>query len=529
MIFQVVAENATQRSRLRYTTPEPGSVALDELVAAAEAGAGALAAALTTDAQPRIGLLMANGEPWLRTFLSVMRIGAVAVPLAVPAGFQNLDTYRAHVGSVAKDAALDAIVFDDTVAPAVAGLEASCAGVRFLHQSAVAADARHPVPPRVAADPSRLAVLQYTSGSTSAPKGAQLTERNVIAGIHPITHDTDWESAADVLGVWIPLFHDMGLFGALGALVRGSGVCLWTPTEFVKRPLTWLRSFAASPATALASPNFFFDYLTTAAGPVDGLDLSRWRVAFNGAEQVRWATVTAFTERFAPLGFRPETMYPVYGLAEATLPVTFPTVGDLPRKRDLDRRRLGAGMGERSVVCVGRPVTGLEVRVDAVAAAGPAIGEVQVRGAAVMSGYLNVPAADQPFTADGWLRTGDLGFLDEHGLYITGRAKDMVVVNGENYYAEDIEEVVRAAPGLDRRHCAAVPWTDEDGRESMLVLVETARTGQEADGLAEALRRDISAQVGLTAVRVRAVPPRWLPYTSSGKIRRRQAREQVRP
>ncbi|HEX6074952.1 MAG TPA: AMP-binding protein, partial [Micromonosporaceae bacterium] len=469
MIFQVVAEHTTQRSRLRYTAPEPGSVALDELVAAAEAGAGALAAVLTTDAQPRIGLLMANGEPWLRTFLSVMRIGAVAVPLAVPAGFQNLDTYQAHVGSIAKDAALDAIVFDDTVAPAVPGLEASCAGVRFVHQSAVAADARHPAPPEVGADPDRLAVLQYTSGSTSAPKGVQLTERNVIAGIHPITYDTAWEPAIDVLGVWIPLFHDMGLFGALGAMVRGSGVCLWTPAEFVKRPLTWLRSFAASPATALASPNFFFDYLTTAAavGSVAGLDLSRWRIAFNGAEQVRWATVTEFTERFAPLGFRPATMYPVYGLAETTLPVTFPTIGDLPHKRDLDRRDLGAGAGERSVVCVGKPVTGLEVRIDAVAAGprpagvGPAIGEVQVRGGAVMAGYLNVPAAEQPFTVDGWLKTGDLGFLDEHGLYITGRAKDMIVVNGENYYAEDIEELVRAAPGLDRRHCAAVPWTDD--------------------------------------------------------------------
>lgn len=522
MIWAAVARHANHDAHLHYSSPEPGATPLDELLDRAEATARAMAAGLTTGAQPRVGLLMANGEPWLRTFLAIARLGAVAVPLATPANFRALDTYQAHVSRIAKDAALDLVVYDDSVAPAIARIDA-VSGARLVHHSELAADARHPALPPVVSDPQQLAVLQYTSGSTSAPKGVMLTGANVLAGIHPITYDTAWSPADDALGVWIPLFHDMGLFGAVGALARGSGVVLWTPTEFVKRPLRWLRSFAASAATALAAPNFFFDYLVAAAAAapneVAGLDLSRWRVAFNGAEQVRWSTVTAFTEAFGPLGFQPATMFPVYGLAEATLPVAFPRIGDLPRRRDIDRRLFGAGGGARTVVCVGRPVTGIQVRI---AAGSGAAGEVQVRGPAVTPGYLNVPPEEQPFTADGWLTTGDLGFDDATGLYITGRAKDMIVVNGENYYAEDIEELVGT------RHCAAVPWVDDDGRETMLVLVETDRTGGDADDFTTALRHTIVDRTGLAAVKVRPVPRRSLPYTSSGKIRRREALERLR-
>lgn len=540
MIWDEIAREAARGAFVQYTVPEPGRIPLERLLEDAEGTARAMAAALPSDGQLRIGLLMANGEPWLRVFLAATRLGAVAVPLAIPAGFRGLEAYNAHIARIAKDAQLDAVIFDDLVAAVIPGLQTGSSTTRFIHHAALTADARHPVLAPTTAEPGRLAVLQYTSGSTSAPKGVMLTEGNILAGLRPISYDTDWDPDTDSVGVWIPLFHDMGLFGTLAGLVRGSSVCLWTPTEFVKRPLQWLKSFAASQASILPAPNFFFDYLTAAAADapdaVAGLDLSSWRIAFNGSEHVRWQTIESFTERFGPHGFRPATMFPVYGLAEATLPVTFPRIGELPRKRDMDRAVLGAGSGSRTVTCVGRAVSGIELRIEVDPGAGGSavpgkalVGEVQVRGKAVTSGYLNLPASEQPFTADGWLKTGDLGFLDESGLYITGRAKDMIAVNGENYYAEDVEEIVRASPLLDRRHCAAVPWTDEGGRDAMLVLVETARTGDDAEKLAGALRDDINGQLGLAAVQVRALPPKSLPYTSSGKIRRRQVLADLEP
>lgn len=554
MIWEAIAAHATGSAYLRFTSPRPGSTPLPDLLAAAEHAAGGLRSVLAAarpgrthaaaagshgdpsgSGQPRIGILMANGEPWMRTLLATLRLGGVCVPLAVPASFQSLDAYQVHLGRIAASGALDVVVFDGAVEPVIPALRQACVGVVFVHHAELSRSGPRSLPP-VNADPEQLAVLQFTSGSTSAPRGVLLTHRNVMAGLHPVTHDIGWDVRADAMAVWIPLFHDMGLFTALGALVRGSSVCLWTPTEFARRPLEWLRSFASSPATVVAAPNFFFDYLVAAVAeappPPSDLDLARWRVALNGAEPVRWQTIAAFSERFAPYGFSPSAMLPVYGLAEATLPVTASRPGELPRRLDIDRGALGAGGGVRTLVCVGRPVSGIEVRIAAQpGAAGPfAIGEVQARGRAVMKGYWNVPDREQPFTADGWLRTGDLGFVDASGgLFITGRAKDMIVINGQNYYAEDVEALVHDAAFVERRHCAAVPWTDADGHESMLVLVETKLTGAEADAFAEAVRRMITAQIGLTAVEVRAVATRTLPYTSSGKIRRRQARRQEMP
>lgn len=534
-VWEHVSAHASGRSRLYH--PE-GSVPLDELVERAERSARALASRLPPDRQPRIGLLMNNGEPWVRSFLAAMRLGAAVAPLPLPTAFRGPDAYCAHIGRISHDAGLDVVIVDDTIRRFLPRLTAACGAVEFVHVDSLTDQRSTLTEP----DASALAVLQYTSGSTSMPKAVMLSQRNVIAGIYPITHDIGWDPATDAMGLWLPLFHDMGLFSMLAALARGSSVCLWTPSSFVRRPLLWLQEFASSVATVLVAPNFFFDYLTSAATQspelLEGLDLSGWRVAFNGAETVQWSTVTSFTESFTPYGFDPATMFPVYGMAEATLPVTFPVPGQGPVRLEVDRStlspgsRVGHSTGSelRAVVNLGRPVAGIELRI-ADAEDHPVeplmVGEVQVRGAAVTAGYLNRAPEEQPFTTDGWLKTGDLGFLNDVGLYFTGRAKDMVTVNGENYYAEDVEEIVRQAATTDRRQCAAIGLLDESSSESMLVLVETKETGTAAAALADDLRRRIIDQLGLAAIEVRPVAPQALPYTSSGKIKRRETKRLV--
>ncbi len=319
-------------------------------------------------------------------------------------------------------------------------------------------------------------------------------------------------------------------------------------------------------------PDFGYDQLVAAVSPEEAatLDLSRWRIAFNGAEPVSERSVRAFLDRFAPAGFRPEAMFPVYGMAEATLPVTFPPLGRGPRFEWVDRAALATralalpvplhAPQARAVAAVGRPVRGMRLRVvdpltETFCQDGE-VGEIQIRGASVTSGYLRVggatpggstpvgadaaSAADGPsarppapraaaeFTADGWLRTGDLGYLRCGELFVTGRSKEMITVRGENHYPQDVEAVARDVPGVSKGRCVAVADRDDTGRERVLLIAETGAEGVAAEALAAELRRRIRAALGLDAVVVHLVPPRSLPRTSSGKYQRLAARSLVR-
>jgi acyl-CoA synthetase (AMP-forming)/AMP-acid ligase II len=290
-----------------------------------------------------------------------------------------------------------------------------------------------------------------------------------------------------------------------------------------------------------AAPNFFFEHITQAADdlPDGSVDLSAWRLAYNGAEPVNACTIERFTRRFADAGLRAETMYPVYGMAEATLAVTFPGVGDPPRVLSVDRSELGldgravpvepGSNRSRLVVGVGRAVPGMRLRIvapDGRTAPEGTVGEIQISGPSVTSGYHRYPL-DASHTPDGWLRTGDLGFLDDEELFVVGRIKDVVIVHGINYYAEDAEALVRDAAGVFGKRCAAVSTTIEDGTEMLALVAETPIEEPAArDELARALRALLSAGLGLPAV-VHLVAPHTLPVTSSGKIRRLRVRDRL--
>jgi acyl-CoA synthetase (AMP-forming)/AMP-acid ligase II len=536
-LSEVVRPDTVLHTPLREVTHHP----FERVLADAERTAGGLLPRLSRTDRPRIGLLMANGEPWVRGLLAAARLGGAAVPIALPVAFPGFDTYQAHVRKIAADAGLAAVLVDRTTERFASRLAGALPDVPFVDITEAPAG---PVSRDLGAPGGSddLAVIQYTSGSTSAPKGVALTNANVAAGLASLADGVDWSAEDDVMGQWVPLFHDMGLFLMLSAFARGSSVCLWRPSDFVRDTKGWLAGFSASPATAMPAPNFAFDYMVDAIadGAPEGLDLSKWRVAYNAAEPVHQRTIDRFEAAFTPYGFRPETMLPSYGMAEATLVATYSELNSRPKSVLVDRYALGTGESirqvgpeateARPVVCVGRAVPGLRVRVGDGDRPVPdgTVGEVQLHGPAVMGGYLNLPPEEQPFTTDGWLRTGDLAFALDGEFYIVGRLKDMIVIRGQNYYPEDVEEIVRQIPGVDRRHCAAMGVTDPAGTagdERIAVLLETSLEGDEATELVARIKKEIVTRLGFDSVDVVSVAPRSIPFTSSGKVKRQQAKQ----
>jgi acyl-CoA synthetase (AMP-forming)/AMP-acid ligase II len=287
-------------------------------------------------------------------------------------------------------------------------------------------------------------------------------------------------------------------------------------------------------------PNFAFDALLDAvpAERAAELDLSAWRVSFNGAEIIRAASVREFTSRFGPSGFRAETMVPGYGMAEATLVATLPPLGRGPLDERVDRERLTAdGVAEpvtpdaaagREIIGLGVAVPGMEVRIADPAGrplADGRAGEIQLRGAAVTRGYLQATTTDpQPFTTDGWLRTGDLGYLRTGELYFTGRAKEMITVRGVNTYPSDVEAEVADVPGVRKGRCVAFADLDSPDGERIAVLAETTLTADDARvALVAEIRGRVARTLGLTALAVHLTEPNSIPRTTSGKVRRLHA------
>jgi fatty-acyl-CoA synthase len=510
------------------------SVSYRELAASARGLAGELAAEGMGRGEP-VGVLSPNAPEFLRSLFAVTAAGGAACPLPLPFGLREVASYGQRLARIAEVAGMRRMVVSPRLGSLADDLAALLPGLELRHASAVGTAPA--ALPQVTGDET--AIVQFTSGSTAQPKGVRLTHRNVLAGLTAISSGIAL-GAGDGGGFWLPLFHDMGLFGVMTGLGAGIPLHIWSPVSFLKSPARWLREFQASGATISAMPDFGYEMLTAAVSPQEAaeLDLSRLRIAFNGAEPVRHDTVAAFTARFAPSGLRPEAMFSVYGLAEATLAVTFPPLHRAPVFDWIDGGELAAAgravpVGEgtaraRAVAGVGRPVHGIELRIVAPASGLPVpdgvVGEIQIRGPAVTAGYLGQTAAEAAASlAGGWLRTGDLAYRREGEVFVTGRSKEMITVRGANYYPQDVEQIARTVPGVFRGHCAAV--ASADGTEQILLIAETALTAAAARELAAALRQRVTAELGLSAVTVRLVKPRAIPRTSSGKIRRIAARD----
>jgi acyl-CoA synthetase (AMP-forming)/AMP-acid ligase II/acyl carrier protein len=383
--------------------------------------------------------------------------------------------------------------------------------------------------------PGDLAFIQYSSGSTSDPKGVCLSHRNLCANVRAIIEATHWMQD-DISLSWMPLTHDMGLIGYhLSVMAAGMNHAVMETSLFVRRPLLWMGKVNELRATQLCSPNFGYKHflkLFERKGMPD-LDLSCVKLILNGAEPISYELCEEFLAALAPHGLRRSAMFPVYGLAEATVGVTIGNPGDEYSRIFADRHSLRIGepyttaeSGDRdavSFVKVGRPIRDVELRLvddtDAPVATG-CIGNIQLRGASVTERIYGDPEATSSlFTSDGWLRTGDCGVMVDGQLVITGRSKDIIIVNGQNYYPHDIEEIAARIEGLELgKVVVAGARTCGSQTEELLVFVLYRQELEAFRAIATAVSTEIGAHTGLAVDHVIPVPR--IPKTTSGKVQR---------
>jgi len=387
-------------------------------------------------------------------------------------------------------------------------------------------------------DPSSLAVIQFTSGSTSDPKGVMLPHATIAANLDGIIEATTFTSD-DVLVSWLPLYHDMGLVGMLILpMTTGVDLALGSPQDFMAAPSRWMEWLSTYGATATAGPNFAWVLATRALERMDTLDLSPLRVALNGAEPVDPETVEAFIAAGRRHGLRPGAVFPAFGMAEVSIAGTFPVPMDGLRTDDVDQLVLETegyaapcapdGQNARRLVKLGRPIPGLQVQIvdpnTGQRRREREVGELEIRGTSVTTGYYKRPDVTAQTFRRGWLRTGDLAYLIDGELVMCGRIKDMIIVGGRNVYPQDIETAVASVEGVRAGNVIAFGVDGRHGREAIVVVAESKATDPEP------VRRLVAATVreavGVPPREVVLVAPGSLPKTSSGKLQRSLCRAQ---
>jgi acyl-CoA synthetase (AMP-forming)/AMP-acid ligase II/acyl carrier protein len=392
------------------------------------------------------------------------------------------------------------------------------------------------------------AFLQYTSGSTGDPKGVVVSHGNILHNESLIQRGFATDPAMHVVG-WLPLYHDMGLIGnLLQPLFVGASCTFMSSMAFLQRPLRWLRAISRFQGTVSGGPNFAFDLCVSKLTPGEHLDLSSWRIAFNGSEPVRKDTLSCFTAAFAPFGFRPEAFLSCYGLAEATLFVSGTRPGQAPESRSysaesLDRNRAvescQAEAGSRTLVSAGESQPELEVLIvdprSRVPCAQGEIGEIWISGPSVAKGYWNEPALTNDIfvarPADGsnatrqYLRTGDLGFISKGQLFVTGRLKDLIILQGRNLYPQDIEATVQMSHSAIRAGACVAFSLEVGGEEKLIVLAEIPPRLAERQQILQVIRAAVLEEYGVAVHIIALLPPKTIPKTSSGKLQRNACRK----
>ncbi len=488
-------------------------------------------------------LFLDNNEKFLEAFWGAILGGIIPVPISLDTN----DYYRDKLLRIAQKLGRPFIYTDRQALERVrayaqrAGAESICDGLDqralFIDENNAAARGE-----RVAIRPGDVALIQFSSGSTSEPKGVVLTHANLITNIRGMTQKAQMRPT-DVSLSWMPLTHDFGLIGFYLTMFANLMHIHLMPTDlFVRRPLLWLQLASRVHASLLASPNFGYSYLLRAlrARPIEALDLSSVRLIYNGAEPISPALCREFLAYLRPAKLKETAMFPVYGLAEATLGVSFPEPGAALETIKLNRHRIKVGapvevlqdMSRNAVefVSEGSAVPYCELRVsgddDRVLPEGH-VGHVHIKGDNVTSGYYENPAATAAvFTPDGWLRTGDLGVIVANKLYICGRSKEMIILNGQNYYPHDIEAITEKALGVEPGRVAAVgiPDQGEDHASEQLALFVVSRDGV-SDFLKVASRIRLIVQQHANLEVHFVVPIKQMPRTTSGKLQRLQLRE----
>ena len=489
----------------------------------------------------RIALIAETGAGFAAAFFGAIYAGALPVPLPLPTSFGGREAYvdqiRVQLTSCDPLMLLSPPGLHDIVKDAATGLCAAHDWDEWF--SGEAPDVTLPK-----AKPTDIAYLQYSSGSTRFPHGVAVTHEALLANLS--AHATCTHAAeGDRVVSWLPWYHDMGLVGCMLAPMSNQVSVDYLATEdFARRPLSWLTLISRNPDASLSySPTFGYDICARRISPsipvAERYDLSRWRVAGNGADMIRPEVMQAFVDTFAPAGFKACAFLPSYGLAEATLAVTIMPVGEGIQCDLIDERTLSGATEPRAdhrlptryraIVNCGKAVPGLTIEVrDENGRILPdrKIGRVFVKGLGIMAGYFRDPEATAACMKDGWLDTGDMAYMKDGSLYIVGRAKDMIIINGKNHWPQDIEWAIEQLPGFKAGDIAAFSVTTPSGEEAPAVLVQCRTScNDERIKLRDAIKTKVKAITGMSCV-VELVPPRTLPRTSSGKLSRSKARLQ---
>ena len=478
-----------------------------------------------------VGLVLPDAEQFLTTLFGASIAGLTPASLYPPASTSDLPRYLELTASILRASGARAVITTRALAPSFEEARRLCPELALV----LCADSLD----GPAVEPDRLpalddiALVQYTSGSTSSPKGVALSHANLSANIAAFSGPSAIAASGEDVGVsWLPLNHDMGLVGmALGALYTDRRCILLPPEAFVRRPTEWLRAITRHRGTISFAPNFAYDLCVRRVKDLAGLDLSTWRVAGCGAEPIHPPTLAAFAEKFAPAGFRDTSFLTCYGLAEHVLAATFPPRGRRPRTEIVSADALtgarvavpadGAGASLALVSC-GSALPGHRLQIvdeDGGVAEERHVGEILLKGPSVMLGYYKQEALTEQTIRDGWLHTGDLGYLAGGELFVCGRAKDLIIVNGRKYHPQDLEWAIDGLGGVRRGRVVAFGASESGHADRVVIVVEPSGTVA-ADVLTDTIRREISSLFGLYVDEVAIVRSGTVGRTTSGKVQR---------
>jgi 1-acyl-sn-glycerol-3-phosphate acyltransferase len=489
-----------------------------------------------------VALMLPTGVDFLSAFMGILVAGGIPVPLYPPAGPARMEEYLLRQTGILENAATRLLITSPRVIPVARVLRGTLGSSLHLTTAEELARRGEAVS-TVSGSSTDPALIQYTSGSTGAPKGVLLSHAAILANIQAIGAHVGLRPG-DVAVSWLPLYHDMGLIGSwLGCLYHGVPLALMSPLAFLARPDRWLWAIHRYRATLSAAPNFGYE-LCVGRIPderLEGLDLSSWRCALNGAEPVSADTLDRFCQRFGRFGFRAQALMPAYGLAESAVALCLSPLERGPVVDRISRAEFeGAGQARPAptpeaspirFVSMGPPLPGHEVMiVDEGGEQLPdrRIGRLLFRGPSTMTGYFRRPEATEEVSfPGGWVETGDLAYVTGGELHVTGRRKDLVIKAGRNLVPEEIEAAASRVEGVRKGCVAAFGVMDpRAATERLVVVAETRATGQEElRDLETAVIRSVAEAIDLPPDRVVLVPPGSVPKTSSGKIRRSTARE----
>lgn len=487
-----------------------------------------------------VAIMLPSGRSYFESFMGTLMASGVAVPLYPPTRIHRIEEHVRRQARIMANARTSVLITFDEIKRISALLKSLLPDLRAIVTPSELA--REPGKERFKARGGDLAFLQYTSGSTGDPKGVMLTHANLLANIRAMIRACG-ATPAETFVSWLPLYHDMGLIGAwLGVLCIGARLVLMSPVTFMGRPVRWLRAISAWKGTLSAAPNFAYDLCATKLDDADlkDLDLSSWRIAFNGAEPVQSGTLERFAARFSRYGFRREAFSPVYGLAENSLGVTFSPPGRGPKLDRIKRHEffergtalpaeLDDGHALTFVGC-GTPLPTVDVRIvdDAdYEAPDRERGRIEFRGPSASAGYYRNVAATRRMLDHGWVDSGDVGYIADGELYVTGRTKDMIIRGGRNIHPQELEEAVGRVPGIRAGFVAAFGTHDtRSATERLVIAAETRVTKNEDRERIVANVSELSAElVDSPPDDVVLVPPGGIPKTPSGKVRRSACRE----